>query len=217
MTEVQPRVAHGFDAQLVVERLLPRDSTVVSVAQPGSQRPDITAIIGGILVKFEIKSCTSPTTSVALYNCTVYKDEANPLDELVPLFTDYKFTNIDSVVLYHRMSNSTIGFPCDDGVVRSGKFPRLSITSEPQLSYIRQYVTAHIHKSGNSYLALVCKRPTPSVHVFYTGYGANVLQAPPLPVIKTSHISTYGHAPMDAMRLALKITFAPGSSLRLDL
>lgn len=203
-----PRVAQGFQAQLVVKQILPPAATIVSIARPGSNAPDLVALMNGRVIKFEIKSCATPTSPIVPYSRTVFVGEQSPLDHLVTILTRRPNDTLRSVVANHRSENQSYGFPCDAGASRSGKVPPLRITSShPSAPDIRSYVINELHSNEISYLALVCKHPTQTVHLFYTRYGHNILRASPLPRIKNAYLSTYGTDTLDAMRVALKVSF----------
>lgn len=211
MIEKQPRVAHGRNAQLAVKKHLPPEATLLSVARPGSKRPDIVAILDGVLFQIEVKSCDSLCSAFVPLSCTIRKTSSTFIDSLIPLFTDDAHSNMHEVIQHHRRVDDTIGFPCDFGTGRSGKIPQTLVLSDDHqnLELIHDHVISHFHKGGNTYLALVCKKPTPSIHLYYTGFGPNVMNAPDLPMIATAKLNTYGTAPLDALRVALRITLPP--------
>lgn len=206
--DVHPRITHGFRAQLLTQQLLPQDATLLSVARPGSQLPDLVALINGHRTQFEIKSCATPNSTIAPYSRTVFHGELSPLDHLVSIFTDRPNDTLRSVIANHRSTDQSYGFPCDDGVTRSGKIPALRVKKgNPALITIRNYVIDRLQAENNTYLALVCTKPTPTIHLFYTGCGHNVLKASPLPMLTSAYLSTYGTAELDSMRVALKVSF----------
>lgn len=195
---------------MVATKILPPTSVLLSVARPGSKSPDMVALINGHRVQFEIKNCVSPTSTIVPINTTVFHGELSPIDRLVSLLTSRPNDTLRNVIANRRSDDQSYGFPCDDGVVRSGKVPALRVKNQPAVLYdIRQYVIDHLTASKNTYLALVCQRPVQSVHLFYTGYGLNVLKASPLPLVRSAYLSTYGTADLNQMRVALKITLCP--------
>jgi len=207
-----PRVLNGHDAQLLVHQLLPPSAKIISSSVAGSNRPDLIVDIDNHVTQFEIKSCNSLKTPIALLSCTVQKNHNREIiDNIISLFTDNAHNTINSLIDYHQSNNIKVGFPCDRGTSRSGTLPKgLTLTLEhANMPAVHQYILTHFHNTKNTYLAIVCKRPCLFVHVFYTGYGHNVLNAPLLPMFATARITTYGIATLDKMRLALKFTVTP--------
>ena len=211
----QPRIDRGFDAQVAVKRSLPPELTIVSCARPGSNKPDLVSIVDGRLIQFEVKSCDNITSTIVPISCTVRQNTTTFIDGLVPLFTNHEHQSISSIIDHHRLSDPTIGFPCDDGTGRSGRIPpQLSMSSSHMnISRVHDAMIRYWHECKNHYLVVVCRKPTQTIHVFHTGYGDNRLNAPLVPRIRSARIGTYGSAPPNALRVALKITLPQTSGL----
>lgn len=213
---IHPRVHNGQEAQTLVRNLLPHDAQIISVASVGSNRPDLIVDLGGHITQIEIKSCNSLKSPIALLSCTVQKNHPRELiDNIISLFTDDNHLSVNELIDYHASNNQRVGFPCDYGTSRSGTLPKgLTLSLDHvNMPVIHQYVLTHLRAMKNTYLAIVCKRPSSKVHIFFTGYGHNILNAPLLPLFNTARITTYGIASLTKMRLAVKVTFAIGHSI----
>ena len=222
MQKIQPRVSHGFNAQCVVrDHLLKQydNLEIISVAHPGSHSPDILANIYGEQIQFEVKSCSIFTSPVVPINRTVTRNTQTPIDDLVELFTDGKWNNIASVVDYYRDQDGSIGFPCDGGTPRSGKLPPSLVICDKNdniaLREVRNVIIQHLQDRGDTYFVLVTKNPQLETHIFYTGKGPNVLNAPPIPKIKIARLRTYGASQLNSMRVAIKVSHMLSPSLTL--
>lgn len=213
----QPRIDRGFNAQLIVKGRLPSSMNMVSCARSGSNKPDLVVLSEGRLVQFEIKSCDNITSTIVPISCTVNATSNTNIDRLVPLFTENKHQSINDVVVHYHKQDSAIGFPCDEGSRRSGKLPKqLRLTSDhDNIHIVHKRILDHFVKSNITYLAVVCRTPTVSVHVFHTGHGHNALGAPMLPTIASARLGTYGSSSLNSMRVALKITLPSVTGLLL--
>jgi hypothetical protein len=209
---IHPRVSCGNVAQQVAQAyLLERYPTcnITSTAVPGSKDPDIIAVVDNVRIQCEVKSGFKFTSPVVTINKTVKRGNINIVDNLVPVMTDNAWNSVEESVDYHRLTDSTIGFPGDNGTPNSGKLPKcLKITDKKLLANVWLAVRNNFHMRQDTYFILVCKRPTLSTHVFYTGYGENILAAPLLPLLSMAKLRTYGTARKDSMRVALKVSFS---------
>ena len=216
MSLSHPRVHHGSNAQYIAQAHLTQsyDSCVIkSIASLGSHAPDITAVVNGVDIQCEVKNSVRITSPVVTINKTVKRGNINIIDELVPVITGGIWDSIEEAVDYHRLTDTTIGFPGDAGTPTSGKLPKcLKITNAQLLRDVRESVITNLVQHQDTYFIMVCHRPTPVLHVFYTGYGHNVLNAPPLPQLSMAKLRTYGNAKNGSMRVALKVSFIPPPS-----
>ena len=206
-----PRVAHGSVAQQVAQAHLLecyQPCHIISTAVPGSKAPDIIANINGARIQCEVKSSFNFNSPVVTINKTVKRRNINIVDDLVPVMTDSEWQSIEEIVDYHRLTDETIGFPGDRGTPNSGKLPKcLKIMDQKLLRKVRRAVISNLRSRGDTYFILVCKRPVLTSHIFYTGIGKNVLNAPPLPQLCMAKLRTYGTARRSSMRVALKVSF----------
>jgi hypothetical protein len=198
-------------AQLVAQSHLLKcypTCNIVSAAAPGSKSPDIVASVDAISIQCEVKSNFKFSSPVVTINKTVKRGSLNLVDELVPVMTSGTWSSVEEAVDYHRLTDTTIGFPGDYGTPNSGKLPKcLKIIDEEILSNVRLSIISNFHLHQDTYLILVCKRPTLTPHIFYTGYGENILGALELPPLSMAKLRTYGTARKDSMRVALKVSF----------
>lgn len=211
MTGSHPRVAHGSVAQQVAQTHLIRSyptCSIVSTAPPGSKLPDIIASVDAIPIQCEVKSNFKFTSPFVTINKTVKRGSINAIDNLVPIMTDGRWDSVEESVDYHRLTDSTIGFPGDAGTPNSGKLPKcLKITDEHLLTNLRLSILSNFQAHEDTYLILICKRPALTPYVFYTGHGDNILSAPSFPNLSMAKLRTYGTARKDSMRVALKVSF----------
>jgi hypothetical protein len=126
------------------------------------------------------------------------------------MMTNDRWVSVEKIVDHHRCSDDTIGFPGDVGTPTSGKLPKcLKIDNTEVLSDVRLAIISKLHTHRDNYFIIVSKHPKLKTHVFYTGCGENVLNAPMLPPISMAKLRTYGTARKDSMRVALKVSFIP--------
>ena len=211
MTPSHPRVNHGSIAQQVAQSHLKQcypTCNIISTAHPGSHLPDIVATVDKISIQCEVKSGFKFTSPCVTINKTVKRGSRNIVDDLVPIMTNGTWNGVEKSVDFHRLTDITIGYPGDNGTPYSGKLPKcLKITDEKLLSTVRLSIISNLKKHKDTYFILVCKRPTLTTHIFYTGYGINVLKAPRLPQLSLAKLRTYGTARRNSMRVALKVSF----------
>lgn len=211
MTPVHPRVSHGSTAQQVAQSHLQQchpTCNIISIARPGSHMPDIVATVSNVPIQCEVKSNFKFSSPVVTINKTVKRGYRNIIDDLVPVMTNGAWNSIEESVDYHRLADETIGFPNDINAPNSGKLPKcLKIIDKKLLKNVRRSIISNLKSHSDTYFVLVCKRPTLTTHIFYTGHGDNVLNAPPLPQLSMAKLRTYGTARHDSMRVALKVSF----------
>jgi hypothetical protein len=211
MINAHPRVFQGLVAQQIAQSYLIQHHSpcdIVSTAPHGSHRPDIVAIIKDVPIQCEVKHTFKFTSPVVTINKTVKRGSLNLVDELVPVMTSGTWNSVEEAVDYHRLTDTTIGFPGDINAPYSGKLPKcLKIIDEALLTNVRLAIRNNFHERQDTYLILVCKRPTLATYIFYTGYSENILAAPELPQLSMAKLRTYGSARKDSMRVALKVSF----------
>lgn len=212
MQKIHPRVSHGFNAQNIASDHLLHcfpHFNILSVALPGSNLPDIVASYNNVTIQFEVKSCNTTKSPIVVINNTVKRTSSTLVDKLIPLFSNNRHFNVAEVVDFSRATDSTVGFPCDQGAPRSGKLPiSLELTHlDPVCKCVHAVIVSYLQQKGNNYFALVTKRPKVLTNLFHVGSCDNILGAPPLPPIHKVRLRTYGTAPMDSMRAAVKVTF----------
>ena len=213
MASIHPRVSHGSTAQqTALDHLVANcpTCTITSVANIGSNAPDIVAVIDGANIQCEVKSSFVFTSPVVTISKTVKRNHTNIIDGLVPIMSNGLWDSVEESVEHHRITDTTIGFPGDCGTPNSGKLPKcLKITDSVILDQVRQAIVENLAQHKDTYFILVCKHPHTSTHIYYTGYGTNVLNAPILPRLSMAKLRTYGTARKDSMRVALKVSFVP--------
>jgi hypothetical protein len=111
------------------------------------------------------------------------------------------------VDFYHDYSDSSVGFPGDQGVIKSGKLPKeFEITDKRFLIELRKLVLDHFAKGGDNYFSIHF-RSTDAINSYYTGHGKNVLEYEPVPELKFFGFMTYGGVSGGKMRSGIKVRF----------
>lgn len=208
----QPRIILGNNSQHIVASSLQAahgiSFAVTHLAPTGSRSPDLIASYEKQIIQIEIKGRNNSRQEVTLFDRSTRRNISVPaLDKIINIVTDSSLTFSEFVDL-HRQGDPTVGFPGDVGVAKSGKIPSktLSVSDAAKLLHLHEYISEYFTVNNDNYLA-IHNRDVGTINVFHTGYGLNVLEAPPLPTLTRFGLHTYGGASSGAMRIGMKVGF----------
>ena len=127
-----------------------------------------------------------------------------PLAAVIPK----KIRNMNQLVdFYHDYSDSSIGFPGDKGVIKSGKLPKEFEIIEPRfLDELKSLIKKHFAKGGDNYFS-IHSRSNDIIKSYYTGHGKNILGYEEIPPLKFFGFMTYGGVSSGRMRSGIKVRF----------
>lgn len=208
----QTRQNSGYISQLIVSDTLTRlyNTQLVSTAKIGQQIPDLVVACGDKLIQIEIKGRSKRYTDLVFAEKSIRRGgvQSKTLTDLATICSKGQITCFEQLIDSYRIDDKAIGFPGDNGVIKSGKIPKQLTIRDDQhmLDAIRQQTIAWIQQSGNNYFA-IHNRSQQTIQMFYTGLGENVLNMPELPTFTQASLTTYGRPYKGAMRVALKIKF----------
>lgn len=212
----QKRVESGKIAQEKVAeyiKSLNTDKKIETIhnAKQGSNNPDLLLDIDGRIVQIEVKNKNNLSGFITLFDKSVSRNKKNVfLDDLTEAFViknDYLLENnihdFESVVDYYRRFDSSIGFPGDKGVNKSGKLPPELISSCPDVcEYFRKVILDNMIERNDDYFALVSAT---GVYV-YAISDKNILNLPKFPKLLRVGLITYGGPSSGAMRVGIKVS-----------
>jgi hypothetical protein len=224
------RVRQGLSSQEAVSIFIKAEARergvkvrVVKRAAYGQKSNDVVMNLDGRTVSFEVKGIDGVGKSLPLFDKSVRRRNVPPeIETLAEAFAEvisvgggrlsrlldtegYPRTFLGMLDFYRDKVDPTIGLAEDPNSTSSGKLPRDLASSDSRVTSVaRKLVLNNLKSGGDSYFAVHDKR-TDDVHVWYTGYGENVLDAPSFPPVKHVMIDTYGGSSRGATRVAVKI------------
>jgi hypothetical protein len=209
----QTRLRTGAIAQMKVGEWVKstwdkKEIDIISTAQKGSTKADLILSVSGHPVQFEVKGTGSVNAAITLFDKSIRRDTHNELtDEFARIVSSGIHVNFVDLVDEYRKIDNSIGFPGDVGVGKSGKLPsKFKITDVDTLMQLREILITHFKSNNDNYFA-VYDWVNGKTDAYWTGYGENVLELPPLPQLKTFSLQTYGGPSGGAMRVGLKVRF----------
>jgi len=207
----QARVGTGSKSQDIIRDQLKdeygSDYEFISSAAPGSTKPDLVVRVDNQEIQFEIKGQSSSTAPITFFDKSVRRGQTvELLDELAQTFSNNKFKTFTKLIDFYRKKDKTIGFPGDEGVVKSGKLPpELTIEDDRRLlNKLRITILRHFKNGGDNYFA-IHNRTHDEVKIYHTKFGSNPLSEDPVPTFQRFSLQTYGGPSGGAMRVGLKI------------
>jgi len=208
----QPRLYYGIQAQDDIMHYIMEYAhnhgfkySFISSAKIGSTIPDLIISLNGISQQFEIKGTNSISSLITLFDKATRRTKYSPiLDDISLIMTSKLFIdNIDSL----RRIDKTIGLSGDEGVCKSGRLPVNLTTRDPELlRNTKNIVISHLINNKDNYFTIY-DRSNGKPYIYYTGYGKNLLNAPPIPDLEYFSLSTYGGPSNGATRVAIKVKF----------
>lgn len=183
---------------------------IVSTAKRGSNAPDVVLVFDGEKIQFEVKGTEKgPSQPITFFDKSMRRGKSNDiLDEFAKDISHNEAQNFTELVDMYKKINPKVGFAGDEGVGKSGKYPKeFQVTGPPDLLHkLRKTLIDHFAHGDDNYFAVHFKPTT--VEMWHTGHGPNPLKAPMLPDIKSFKVTTYGGPSGGATRTALKVKLA---------
>lgn len=209
----QTRAHVGANVQRDIERsLIAQYPSLIKksvVAPNGSHAPDVLLHLMEQMISIEVKGHASRDSSIVLFDKSINRtSHSSTIDFLVSIMAA-PHTRMEDMIDFHRKEDTSVGYPNDANVRKSGKLPkRLTYTvDEAKLSHIREVALEYWRARKVSFLAIY-SQDTRTSEVFFTGVGANVFGAPLIPQLSAASLETHGGASRISMRVGLKVTFA---------
>lgn len=178
---------------------------LVKSAGIGSTKADLIASFDGKEGQFEIKNAGTRSAPITLFDKTVRRDKPNPIiDGLIAVMTGRPRLTLVKLIDKMRTKDSSMGFPGDKGVGKSGKFHGQRIYDDSDFIIpVTDYILEHFAANQDNYFAV--NYGGGDVALYYTGYGENFLHAPEFPTPKYIDLRTYGGPSAGGMRIGVKI------------
>lgn len=177
---------------------------LVSYAKKYVRDPDLVVRLGGKLIQCEVKSISSENQLIALVEKSIRcGDRYDIFDAIVSEITRDEIVTLSNYIKWVREKDTTVGFPGEDGVARSGKVPPcLKVTDGELLQTVRRLIIRHLVSVGND---LLCLYNVKTDEVIVYSLRDCCLNCQRLPKFQKVSFGTYGASKSGAMRVALKV------------
>jgi len=204
---LQGRVNHGKIAQEKVFDWTESEfnASLISIAKPGSQDPDLVVDIADARTQFEIKGAASLGAPITLFDKSVNRTQCPKIfDQAANLIMPG--AGFVELVDFYRNEDPCIGFAGDEGVCKSGKMPFqfTNVTDYDILSQIRTIILDHLCESNDNYF-VVYDRNQEDFSCYHTGLDKNLIEMGQFPELKSFSLRTYGGPNGVSTRVGVKI------------
>lgn len=214
------RLSNGVDNQILVGEYFRslNQNVTYTTNKLGSVKTDVVLNINNTIdLNVEVKSSKSGLKSIhTMFDKSVKRGKiSSPYAEKIAagyckFFSIEKTTSyLEALIDFFRNDDDTIGFAGDLGVAKSGKLPRVLMTTEPEiLEDLFITMIDHFQENLDHYFAIV-DRSTNKVHAYFVGADEkdNFFKLPNLMKIVRGGLSTYGGACSGNTRVGFKVKF----------
>ncbi len=193
----------------------------------GQKTTDLSFVIDGRVVNFEVKGAVNRNAKITVFDKSVRRasipKEIQLLSEAFLKTLRYRGTSLQDLMsrgnypldfvgmvdFYHDEQDQTIGLAEDPWTASSGKLPRdFSTTSSAVCQAARKVILQGFVSGGDNYF-VVHDKSTDDVDAWHTGLGSDLFRFGKFPTIKGVSLDTYGGASgtAKATRVGVKIQF----------
>jgi hypothetical protein len=192
----------------------------------GQKTTDLSFVIEGAVVNFEVKGAANRASRITVFDKSVRRSGVPPEIQKVSeafltalrfrgrLLSDqmtrggYDLGFLGMLDFYRDKQDPYIGLAEDSNTASSGKLPRDFTTQDPLVCRAARTVILDSLRKGGDHYFCVHDKSTDDVDAWHTGLGRDLLEFGRFPSIKSVALDTYGGAsgPARSTRIGLKIT-----------
>lgn len=183
----------------------------------GSPKTDVVLNINNKILNVEVKSSSNGLKSIHTFfdkstkrGKPIHRYVENIAKGYCKFFSIEKSSSyFESLIDYFRSDDESIGLAGDLGVAKSGKLPRVLLTTDEEiLQDMFSTIIEHFVENGDHYFAIV-DRNSNKVHAYFVGENDedNVFNLPNLLKLVYGGLTTYGGVSSGCTRIAFKAKF----------
>lgn len=190
----------------------------------GQKGNDLSFVIEGTTVNFEVKGAANRSSKIAVFDKSVRRRnvpveitrvsqallesitfDGRPLRPQMVL-AGYPLDFLGMLDFYRDETDATIGLAEDHNSVSSGKLPKDFASRDPKVCRVARSVVVEALRAGGDNYFCVHDKSTDDVDAWHTGLGKDLFKFGRFPQIKSVSLDTYGGSSLGATRVGLKIT-----------